>query len=49
MENIYATKVDMRKAYDRVEWAYVEWVLKRMKFPQGFRNLILKGISIVTF
>lgn len=33
-------KVDMEKAYDHVNWGYVNWVLDQMSFGSKGRNWI---------
>lgn len=40
-----ALKVDLQKAYDSVEWSYVERVLRAMNFPQKMIEWIMLCIS----
>lgn len=42
-------KVDMKKAYDHVNWGYVNWALKQMGFRIKWRNWIKICISSPSF
>ncbi|KAL5794824.1 hypothetical protein ACOSP7_003418 [Xanthoceras sorbifolium] len=36
-----AIKLDMSKAYDRVEWGFLEFILEKLGFPNHFRALVM--------
>jgi hypothetical protein len=42
-------KTDMAKAYDRVEWDFLQATLEAMGFPQQLSNTIIRCVSTVQF
>lgn len=44
-----AVKTDMSKAYDRLEWNFIDAVLKRFGIQDKFRGCIMRCISSVTY
>ena len=38
-------KIDLEKAYDRLEWCFIRTVLDHFGFPKNFSELILSCIS----
>ena len=44
-----AVKTDMSKAYDRLEWEFIELVLTRLGFDSKWIRLIMQCISTVTY
>lgn len=46
---IFVYKLDMAKAYDIVEWHFLNAAMIRMGFPASFVNLIMRCIMSVSF
>jgi hypothetical protein len=44
-----AIKLDMSKAYDRVEWPFLMKIMQRMGFQERWVNLIMKCITTVSY
>ena len=44
-----AIKLDMAKAYDRVEWEYLRSIMLKLGFRESFVNLILRCVNSVCF
>jgi hypothetical protein len=44
-----AVKLDMAKAYDRVEWTYLHSIMIKLGFNENLVNLIMKYVETVRF
>jgi hypothetical protein len=46
---ICVVKLNMHKAYDRVEWHFLRDMMVRLGFDQGWVNLIMSCVSSVNY
>ena len=43
-----AIKVDLEKAYDKIEWSFIREVLINANFPHNVISLIMSYVSLVS-
>ena len=48
-EGVMSLKLDMRKAYDRMEWVFLKAVLLRLGFCGVWVDLIMQCVSTVRY
>ena len=48
-EGLCAIKLDMHKAYDRVEWCFLKEIMLKFGFKESWVNLIMKCVSSVEY
>lgn len=42
-------KLDMEKAYDRLEWHYIHTCLRNLTFSEKWNNWVIECITTATF
>ena len=48
-EDYMAIKLDMSKAYNRVEWSYLESVMRRVSFIERWITLLMLCVKTVSY
>ena len=48
-EGLAAIKLDMSKAYDRVEWPFLEKMMRKLGFQERWINLIMQCVTTVCY
>ena len=46
---VYAVKLDMAKAYDRIEWKYLEGMMLKLGFHTDFVSRVMRCVTSVSF
>lgn len=49
-KNAYcAVKLDMKKAYDRLKWSYLEAIMQKLGFNNNFVTQVMQCVRTVSF
>ena len=44
-DGFMVVKIDLEKAYDRLEWSFIKMVLEHFNFPRNIINLIMSYVT----
>lgn len=42
-------KMDLKKAYDSIDWTFMEDLLRALKFPENFVHLIMEYVTTPSY
>lgn len=48
-DGLMATKLDMCKAYDRIEWSFLRRIMLEMGFPVQWVDLVMRCVTSVSY
>ena len=48
-DSFMATKLDMSKAFNRVEWGFIEGIMRKLGFNEKWINLVMMCVSSVSY
>lgn len=44
-----ALKLDISKAYDHIEWSFMEQMMRKLGFAEGWISLVMMCVTTVTY